>query len=247
MQIDGSDAVATFTLRADESAAFILEDAREKLACNTDEYVSRSFKRTLNYWRDWIGRSRYSGRWREHVNRSALTLKLLVSQPHGSLLAAATFGLPEVIGGSRNWDYRFTWIRDASFTIYALMRLGYTSEAGAFIDWIEARCRELKPDGSLQILYRLDGGHEPPEESLDHLCGYRDSRPVRIGNGAADQLQLDIYGELMDSVYLYNKWGRPISHDFWQNLVRLVDWVTAHWRERDAGIWETRQGPQEFL
>src|SRR4029079_6635794 len=139
------------------------------------------------------------------VNRAALSLKLLVSQPYGSLFAAPTFGLPEHVGGGRNWDYRYTWIRDASFTLYALMRLGYTEEAGAFMRWIEARCRELKPDGSLQIMYRVDGGHDLPEETLDHFRGYRDSRPVLIGNGAVGQLQLDIHGELMDSVYLYNK------------------------------------------
>jgi len=247
IEIENGDAIANFTLRADESASFVLEDTRAELACDAHEYVARSFKRTLNFWRDWIGHCRYKGRWREVVNRSALTLKLLVSQPHGSLVAAPTFGLPEVVGGARNWDYRYTWIRDAAFTIYALMRLGYTEEAGAFNRWIEDRCRELKPDGSLQIMYRIDGSHDLREESLDHLAGFRDSRPVLIGNGAADQLQLDIHGELMDSVYLYNKWGEPISNDFWQNLVRLVDWVAAHWCEPDEGIWETRKGRQEFL
>jgi GH15 family glucan-1,4-alpha-glucosidase len=247
MEIEHGDAVATFVLRADESASFVLEDAGAELGCDAHEYVTRSFKRTLNFWRDWISHCQYEGRWREMVHRSALTLKLLVSKPHGSLVAAPTFGLPEEIGGRRNWDYRYTWIRDASFTIYALMRLGYTEEAGAFNRWIEARCRELNPDGSLQIMYGIDGRHELPEQTLDHLAGYRGSRPVRIGNAAFNQLQLDIHGELMDSVYLYNKWGEPISHDFWGNLVRLVDWVAAHWRERDAGIWETRLGAQEFL
>jgi GH15 family glucan-1,4-alpha-glucosidase len=247
MEIDGPDAVATFTLRADESASFILEDAHAQLACDADGYVAHAFKSTLNYWREWIGHCRYQGRWREAVNRSALTLKLLVSAPHGSLVAAPTFGLPEAIGGARNWDYRYTWIRDASFTVYALMRLGYTEETGAFIRWIEDRCRELKPGGMLQIMYRIDGRPDLREESLDHLRGYLDSRPVRIGNGAAQQLQLDIHGELMDSVYLYNKWGHEISHDFWAALVRVVEGVVEHWREADAGIWETREGPQEFL
>jgi GH15 family glucan-1,4-alpha-glucosidase len=161
--------------------SFVLEDARENLACNADRYVVDSFKSTLNYWRNWIGQCRYQGRWREMVNRSALTLKLLVSQPCGSLVAAPTFGLPEVIGGERNWDYRYTWIRDASFTIYALMRLGYTKEAGAFNRWIEQRCRELNPGGSLQIMYGIDGRRDLTEESLPHLRGYRGSQPVRIG------------------------------------------------------------------
>ena len=247
MTIEDGKAVATFTLSAEQTASFVLEDAREDLPCDADGYVTESFKRTLNFWRSWIGRCRYQGRWRETVNRSALTLKLLVSKPHGSLVAAPTFGLPELIGGARNWDYRYTWIRDASFTIYALMRLGYTEEAGAFNRWIEQRCEELNPDGSLQIMYGIDGHHELPEQELTHFRGYRDSSPVRIGNAAYDQLQLDIHGELMDSVYLYDKWGEPISHDLWLNLVRLINWVTLHWREPDEGIWEVRGGRQQFL
>ena len=127
------------------------------------------------------------------------------------------------------------------------MRLGYTDEAAAFMKWIEARCEEMEPDGSLQIMYRLDGGHELPEEELPHLEGYRQSSPVRIGNGAYQQTQLDIYGELMDSVYLYNKYGQPISHDLWQNLTRLIDWVCENWRRTDEGIWEVRGGQYEFL
>jgi GH15 family glucan-1,4-alpha-glucosidase len=162
------------------------------------------------------------------------------------MVASPTFGLPEMPGGVRNWDYRYTWIRDASFTLYALMRLGYTEEASAFMRWIEARCRELNPDGSLQIMYRIDGRHEIPEETLDHLAGYAGSRPVRVGNSAYAQLQLDIYGELMDSVYLYNKFGEPISHDLWCNLVKLIDFVCRHWREPDEGIWEVRGGRKEF-
>ena len=247
IEIQNGDAVATFTLQPDQSAYFVLDDARTELPEAVDKFVSASFKDTLSYWRNWISHCRYRGRWRETVNRSALTLKLLVSQPFGSLVAAPTFGLPEVIGGVRNWDYRYTWIRDASFTIYALMRLGYTHEAAAFNHWIEQRCRELNPDGSLQIMYGIDGRHELPEKTLSHLRGYRDSAPVRIGNAAWDQLQLDIHGELMDSVYLYDKWGAPIGHDLWKNLVRLVDWVCRNWRLPDEGIWEVRGGRQEFV
>lgn len=247
VEIQNGAAVAYFRLGEDETASFVLEDAREELACNAGGYVAASFKETLNYWRSWISRCKYQGRWREMVNRSALTLKMLVSQEFGSLVASPTFGLPEMIGGARNWDYRFTWIRDASFTIYALMRLGYTSEAAAFNGWIEQRCRELNPDGSLQIMYGIDGRHDLPEHVLSNLSGYRDSRPVRIGNGAYSQLQLDIYGELMDSIYLYDRWGEPISHDLWIQLVRLVDWVSANWQQPDEGIWEVRGGKQEFL
>lgn len=246
--VDG-DAVAEFTLKAGETASFILEDAVAdgNSPSRADHYVSESFTETLNFWQSWVARCQYKGRWRETVDRSALVLKLLTSAAHGSIVAAPTFGLPEDIGGVRNWDYRYTWIRDASFTLYGLMRLGYTEEAAAFMRWIEARCCELGPDGSLQIMYAIDGRHDLPESELDHLSGYRDSRPVRIGNGAANQMQLDIYGELMDSVYLYNKYGEPISFDFWKHLVRLTDWVCVHWEQPDEGIWEVRGGRQEFL
>ncbi len=247
--IHEGDAMAEFELGEGESAAFVLEDARphkDSQSAGAD-YVPEAFKRTVNFWRNWIGRCTYKGRWREMVHRSALTLKLLTSQAHGSMVAAASFGLPEEIGGVRNWDYRYTWIRDASFGLYALIRMGYTEEAGAFMHWIEARCEELATDGSLQIMYCVDGRPVPTEQSLLHFEGYRGSAPVRIGNGAHDQLQLDIYGELLDSVYLYNKYGQPISHGLWTNLVRLVDWVCANWRRKDQGIWEVRSDANAFL
>jgi GH15 family glucan-1,4-alpha-glucosidase len=247
LQTQNGDALARFTLRSNQSASFILEDARKDLSCHGERYVPEAFKCTLNFWRAWMKHCRYQGRWRETVNRSALVLKLLVSHPFGSLIASPTFGLPELIGGERNWDYRYTWIRDASFTIYALMRLGYTEEAAAFNHWIEQRCAELNPDGSLQIMYGIDGRHQLTEEILPHLRGYRESTPVRIGNAAYDQLQLDIYGELMDSIYLFDKWGQPINYDLWKNLVRLVDWVVQNWARPDEGIWEVRGGRQEFL
>lgn len=249
LRVANGAATAEFTLRAGETASFVLEEAREngESPCSGENYVASSFKDTLNYWRRWVGRSNYRGRWRETVNRSALTLKLLTSRTYGSIVAAPTFGLPETIGGARNWDYRYTWIRDASFTLYALIRLGYTEEAAAFMRWIEARCGELAPDGALQVMYGIDGRHDAREETLPHFEGYRRSSPVRIGNDVCDQLQLDIYGELMDSVYLYDKYGQPISHDLWSNLVRLIDWVCGNWRRKDASIWEIRGNPQEFL
>jgi GH15 family glucan-1,4-alpha-glucosidase len=243
------DAVAEFTLSAGDSADFVLEPAVREGASSSSaqDYVSNSFKSTINYWRRWVARSTYQGRWREMVNRSALTLKLLTSQTHGSMVAGPTFGLPERVGGVRNWDYRFTWIRDASFSLYALMRLGYTDEAAAFMRWLEARIGELGADGSLQVMYGIDGRHELPEEILGHLEGYRKSSPVRVGNGAVNQLQLDIYGELMDAVYLYDKYGQPISYDTWQNITRLIEWVCAHWNERDETIWEFRTDRKEYL
>lgn len=249
LEVKNGAAMGTFVLHAGETAAFVMEQAHpgRPSPSASPHYVSDVFKDTVNYWRTWVGRSQYHGRWRETVNRSALVLKLLVSDAYGSLVAAPTFGLPEELGGQRNWDYRYTWIRDASFTLYALIRLGYTAEAGAFMKWIEDRCNDLEPDGALQTMYGIDGHKDLTEEILTNFEGYRGSSPVRIGNGAYNQLQLDIYGELMDSVYLYNKYGSPISHDLWLNLVRLVDWVTDHWQLPDEGVWEVRGGRQEFL
>jgi GH15 family glucan-1,4-alpha-glucosidase len=249
MRLDQGTATAEFRLGADESAWFVLEVVlpQQPSPSAQPDYEIDAFKRTVNFWRRWVARSTYDGRWRETVNRSALTLKLLTSRTHGSIVAAPTFGLPETIGGERNWDYRYTWIRDSSFTLYGLMRLGYTQEAAAFMRWVAARIQELKPDGSLQIMYGLDGRHELREEMLPHLEGYMGSRPVRIGNAAHVHLQLDIYGELLDSVYLYDKYGSPIPHDAWMNVIRSVDWVAAHWREKDESIWEVRGGRQEFL
>jgi GH15 family glucan-1,4-alpha-glucosidase len=242
-------AIAEVTLRAGQVATFILEEAKpgvDSPAANPD-YPARAFKETADWWRRWVARSTYRGRWREIVNRSALVLKLLTSRTYGSIVAAPTFGLPEEIGGERNWDYRYTWVRDGSFTLYGLMRLGYTDEAAAFMRWFEERCSELRPDGSLQLMYGIDGRHVLTEETLGHLDGYMGSKPVRVGNGAYQQLQLDIYGELMDSVYLYDKYGQPISHDVWMNLRRLIDWTCENWRRPDEGIWEVRGGQREFL
>ncbi len=248
--VDGDGVTrATLELGAGETATFIMEEVGEGLGSPSaaPNYGPQAFKDTVNFWRAWIGRSAYSGRWRETVNRSALVLKLLVSQTHGSLVAAPTFGLPEMIGGERNWDYRYTWIRDASFTLFAFIRLGYTDEAGSFMRWINDRCMDLNPDGSLQIMYGHDGRKLLTEETLGHFEGYRGSTPVRIGNDAYGQLQLDIYGELMDAVYLFNKYGEPIPYDLWVNLMRLVDWVCDHWQLPDEGVWEVRGGRHEFL
>lgn len=248
MRAENGEAVAEFKLRAGQTAFFILEEAKEEQSPSAStNYVSEAFKETMNYWLGWVAKSNYQGRWREMVNRSALTLKLLTSQPNGSIVAAPTFGLPENIGGERNWDYRYTWVRDASFTLYALMRLGYTEEAQAFMLWMEKRCRELKPGRPLQVMYRLDGGCDLPEKILKNFEGYRKSQPVRIGNGASEQLQLDIYGELMDSISIYDKHGEPISYDFWTNITTLIEWVCKNWRKPDDGIWEVRGGARPFL
>jgi GH15 family glucan-1,4-alpha-glucosidase len=249
MRLESGAALAEFTLNADASAWFVLEVVlrQEPSPSEQPDYESDAFKETVNFWRSWVARSTYGGRWREMVHRSALTLKLLTSRQHGSIVAAPTFGLPETIGGGRNWDYRYTWIRDSSFTVHGLMRLGYTHEAAAFMRWVMARCGELEPDGSLQIMYGLDGRHVLPEETLTHLEGYMGSSPVRVGNAAFDDLQLDIYGELMDAVYLYDKYGSAMGYDAWTNVVRTIEWVCANWRQPDEGIWEVRGGRQEFL
>ena len=238
-----------FVLRAGETATFVMEEVIPGKASDFRNlsHTVTAFKETVNYWRGWVGRSNYKGRWLEMVNRSALVLKLLTSQTHGSMVAAPTFGLPEHVGGERNWDYRYSWIRDSAFSLYALIRLGYTDEAGAYMHWIEDRCNDLNPDGSLQIMYAIDGSKRLEETVLTHFEGYMGSSPVRIGNAAYDQLQLDIYGELMDSVYLFDRYGAPIAHDLWANLQRLIDWVCDHWQLPDEGIWEVRGGRKEFL
>jgi GH15 family glucan-1,4-alpha-glucosidase len=213
----------------------------------TSDDAAELFEATVAFWRRWLAGCTYRGRWREMVQRSALILKLLTFEPTGAIVAAPTCSLPESMGGARNWDYRFTWIRDAAFTLYALMRIGFRDEARSFMQWLEARCREADVDRPLQIVYRVDGGSDLAESTLDHLSGYRGSRPVRIGNGASRQLQLDIYGELMDAIYLFNKYGTPISYELWTHVRRILDWVCSNWREPDEGIWEVRSGRQHFV
>ncbi len=249
LKVQDGELVAEFEMKKDDIASFILEEADggEDSPSRSPDYVAESFKQTMSYWLAWAAQCNYRGRWREMVMRSALLLKLMTSRPHGAIVAAPTFGLPEEIGGKRNWDYRYTWIRDASLTLYALMRLGYNGEAKDFLGWMEQRCRELRPGEPLQVMYRVDGGSHLPERILKNFEGYKKSAPVRIGNAASAQLQLDIYGELMDSVYIYNRHGEPISHDFWNSLVHLTEFVCKNWRKADEGIWEVRGGQREFL
>jgi len=247
---EGPGVVGDLVLRQGESTTFVLAEMGASAACPaclTPEEAEAAFRQTVQYWRRWIGRSRYQGRWRETVNRSALALKLLTFEPTGAIVAAATCSLPEEIGGVRNWDYRYTWIRDASFTLYGLMRIGFTEEAHQFMNWLRARIHDVGPGAPLHIMYSIEGAHDLKEQTLDHLEGYRGSRPVRIGNGAHDQLQLDIYGELMDAVYLFNKHAMPIGYDQWVHLRHLLNWVGDHWQEPDAGIWEMRSAPRHFV
>ncbi len=210
--------------------------------------LDHAFEATIAFWHAWSDRSTYRGRWRTVVERSALTLKLLTHRPSGGLIAAATTSLPETLGGERNWDYRYVWIRDAAFALYAFMELGYTDEAAAFTRWLQARVQRCRRDGRapLRPLYDIDGNADLDETEIDHWSGYADSRPVRVGNAAADQLQLDIYGELIDSLYLADKRGGGLSLDAWNDVRFLADWVCDHWDQPDDGFWEVRNGPHEF-
>src|SRR5246500_2627682 len=241
------DAISEFSLRAGEKATFIFGGVRPRGQEPEMEFVEQRFKETASFWKGWISKSKYKGRWREIVNRSALTLKLLIDREHGSLIAAPTFSLPEEIAGVRNWDYRFTWLRDGAFTVYALIRLGFVKEAEAFIDWLKGRLSDDAERGPLQTVYGVDGRQNLDEVTLDHLEGYQRSRPVRTGNAAYQQLQLDIYGEMMDSIYLANKYGDPISYAGWQDVQRILQWLGENWQRPDEGIWEVRGGAREFL
>ena len=247
---EGQGVVGEFLLHGGETVTFLLrqlEQTSDTAVLEPTFDADGALMRTAQFWRRWLSGVRYKGRWRETVERSALALKLLTFAPTGAIVAAPTTSLPEEIGGVRNWDYRYTWIRDAAFTVYGFVRLGLTSEAERFVEFIEDRAHEVASDGSLQIMYGINGEHQLPEEELPHLEGYRGSAPVRIGNAASEQLQLDIYGELMDTVYLANKYAKPVSYEMWQHLRPLLDYVVANWREKDEGIWEVRGGKQQMV
>lgn len=240
---------AGFTLKGGERRTFSLrsiwgdEGPGEVLS---EEEFEDLLRGTVAYWRRWISRCNYAGQWQEMVRRSALVLKLMVYDPTGALVAAPTMGLPETIGGERNFDYRYTWLRDAGFTLYSLIQLGFDEEAHNFMGWLRDRCGE-SPDGSLQPLYGIDGRIEVPEATLDHLSGYQNSRPVRLGNGAYNQLQLDLYGAVLDAAYLYNKYGAPLDYDLWENLRKVLNWLSDNWRRPDEGMWEVRGGRRYFV
>ncbi len=250
LRIDEHGAVAEFTLQPNESVTFAMrhdEGRADRALIEQPLDGERLQTETVRFWRAWLSHCRYDGRWREMVQRSALVLKLLTYRKTGAVVAAATTSLPESIGNVRNWDYRFTWVRDAAFTVYALMRLGYTEEAGAFTHFMHQRAQEQEwENGPINVMYGIDGRHQLDEEDLLHLDGYMGSKPVRIGNAAWKHLQLDIYGELMDSIYLHDKHGTQVSWDVWLQIERMLDWVSDNWRQPDQSIWEVRGGRQDF-
>src|ERR1700723_2889333 len=241
------DVTADFRLKAGQTATFLFGGVRAGETRSELDLLDQRFRNTAQFWKAWISKSSYKGRWREMVHRSALVLKLLISREHGSLIAAPTFSLPEEIGGVRNWDYRYTWLRDATFTLYALIRLGFVEEAEAFIDWLKERLGDDAERGPLQGMYGIGGRQELDELTLDNLQGYEHSGPGRIGNAAYQQLQLDIYGEMMDAIYLANKYGDSISNAGWRDVQRILEWLGKNWQRPDRGIWEVRGDAREFL
>jgi pentatricopeptide repeat protein len=242
---------ARLHLSSQQTATFVIEPIEEATipqACS-QRLTENLARETVGYWRSWLAQSSYRGRWREMVQRSALTLKLLTYKPTGAIVAAPTTSLPEQMGGPRNWDYRYTWIRDSAFSLHALLLLGFRDAAEQFMEWLTDRFREVQAGevDRLRVMYRVDGSSDLEEEELDHLEGYSGSRPVRIGNSAATQLQLDIYGELIDAIYVHNRYGGPIYYEAWEDLREEVDWLCENWDQPDEGIWETRGGKQDFL
>ncbi|MGH9482050.1 MAG: glycoside hydrolase family 15 protein, partial [Terriglobales bacterium] len=247
LQAVGGELDAVVRLRPGECAWFVFAWGPAPAApeqAPTTATVLASLETTTRAWQRWSARARYDGPYREAVVRSALALKALIYQPTGAIVAAPSASLPEAPGGRRNWDYRYCWPRDASFALYGLSLLGYHEEAGRFLEFVVTICDRNPPP--LQVCYRVDGDTEVPECELAHLAGYQGSRPVRIGNGAALQRQLDSYGEVLDAAYTYAKWRHGVTPELWRVLAGLVDYAAAHWRDPDESIWEVRGGRQQF-
>jgi GH15 family glucan-1,4-alpha-glucosidase len=239
---------AEFELEAGQTTTFVLTESDEGGARVSEAAAGRLLGETVEYWQDWISQSSYTGRWREIVNRSALALKLLTYAPTGAIVAAPTTSLPEQLGGGRNWDYRYTWIRDAALTLKPIMSLGFSDELRAFGHFLTSALQSTdgNESGPLQVLYGIDGRTHLPEETLDHLAGYGGSAPVRIGNDAANQLQLDIYGEIIDAAYVLDRHTKQLHYDVWHSIAAVADWLCENWDQPDEGIWETRGGRQRF-
>lgn len=246
LRVTDGDVRGTVSLVAGQVRGIVLETGAAGPRTVRVGEVEAAFDTTVRFWHSWLAGSTYRGRWREVLNRSAVTLKLMTYSPTGAIIAAPTAGLPEQLGGERNWDYRYTWVRDASFAVSSLLRLGFTEEATDFARWLGDRYRQRGSGEPLRIMYRVDGSPDLAEEVLDHWEGYRGSAPVRIGNDASGQLQLDIYGELMDSVHQAHRHGLSVGHEGWQALSEVLDWLAENWDQPEEGIWETRGGRQDF-
>jgi GH15 family glucan-1,4-alpha-glucosidase len=245
LEASGDAAEAELTLGRGELASFVLTEAKPGRTWD-EPAVDAAFVETVKFWRDWIGQSRYRGRWREFVDRSAITLKLLTYEPTGAVVAAPTTSLPEHIGGPRNWDYRYCWLRDSAFTMFAFLRLGFRDEAASYLNWLHERGDANKEGPPFQVMYAIDGRSDLTELELPHLSGYRGSGPVRIGNAASSQLQMDVYGEVIDAVYLAERGGMPLSYALWVRLRSILDWLADNWDQPDEGIWEVRGGQRDF-
>jgi GH15 family glucan-1,4-alpha-glucosidase len=244
-EIDAASVGGHFRSRAGQSSLLVLSAAhQEPLVLPPRDDVESRLDATVASWRTWAGERSYDGPWREAVLRSALALKLLVFAPSGAIAAAATTSLPEEIGGGRNWDYRFSWPRDAAFTLQALLALGCGSEARAFFSWLLHASQLTHP--RVQVLYRLNGRDDIGERELP-LAGYRRSSPVRIGNGARAQLQLDVYGEVLSAAALLAAFSGGLDRDHGRRLAEMADLVGRIWRRPDAGIWEVRAEPAQFI
>lgn len=247
---------AKLTISYKQSCTFIIRGANTKIppVGRITSYIDQLGNETFNFWKMWTKKCIYKGHYREQVLRSLLVLKLLTYMPTGAIIASPTFSLPETIGGTRNWDYRYSWIRDTSFTLYVFLENGYSEEAEAYMGFIYARVipsvtRQAlhgPAKQSLPIVITIRGECDIPEVELNHLEGYRRSRPVRIGNGATSHTQLDTFGELIDSIYLYNKFSGPISYDWWVEVRKIVDQAIALRHEPDMSIWEVRGAKQNF-
>jgi GH15 family glucan-1,4-alpha-glucosidase len=243
--------IGDFRLEEGESRVFLLTPHNEESCvpgAPTEQEAEELLHKTIRFWHTWLSACTYRGRWREQVERSALALKLLTFEPTGAIIAAATTSLPEVIGGTRNWDYRYAWVRDAAFTVYGFLRIGFRKEAAGFMNWMQ-KCASphFHPDAPVTPLFTINGDCEIPEQIVSGWEGYCKSAPVRIGNAASSQFQADIYGELMDSFYLYNKYVSPITYDIWEGIRRRLDWICDNWQRPDTGIWEMRNREDHFV
>ena len=243
--IEYGAATASLTLAAGQAAWLVLRHDEDEVY-PVAQYASAQKLETTNQWWDaWLGQLVYRGPFRTEVERSALALKLCSYEPTGAIIGAPTTSLPETQGGGRNWDYRYAWLRDAAFVLYGLDRLGFASEVSRFLEFVKRVCRHVDRN-HLQIMYGVDGRRDLPERALDHLEGYRGARPVRIGNGAAGQFQLDVYGELLETVAIWYR-HHSVTEGLWKTLRDLVDWTAVHWREPDYSIWEARDEPRHYV